>query len=338
MSKKVSKVNDVMGTIHVDAYLTDFSVGYMQESTNFIAAAASSLITVLKESDKYVIYPRGYFWRDEAQVRPLGGRPVQVAYKVESGQYLAEEWALEHTVDDRQRRNADAPINLDENATKLLTGKQMIRADRIWVQNFFRTGVWAMEDIGGTDFVPFNDAASEPIAVIDERKDMIAQATGMLPNTLVLGVNVKRALRSNPDIIDRIKYTQRGIADNAILASLFEVDRVLVARAVYNAAMEKMPGDDSDADADFQFIADPNAMLLAYIDPSPGIDSPTAIARFSWTGLVPGSTNDMGGVIERGRDERAHSDWFQDRQAYDLKKVSDDLAVFFSNAVIPVSN
>lgn len=338
---KLQKNADIAGTIHVDQWLTNYSVGYMQDSTNFIAAAASSLVPVTKESNKYAIYPRGYFFRDEVERRPLGGRPVQVNYKVEEGTYLAEEWAIEYAVDDRTRANADNQVPVDENATRLLTGKQMIRADRIWCQKFFTAGVWAQEEIGGTDFTPFNDASSDPIGVIDTQKDVIAQQTGMMPNVLIMGVNVKRALRSNPDIIDRIKYTQRGIADNAILAALFEVDRLIVARAIYNAAMERLPGlstERSDDAADFNFIADPNAMLLAYIDPNPSLDSPTAIARFSWTGLIPGMTNDMGGVIERGRDDRAHSDWFQDRQAFDLRQISSELAVFFRAATIPVSN
>ncbi len=326
----LAKVNDLSGALHIDQYLTTFSESYQQDSANFVAAAASSLIPVTKESNKYVVYPRGYFWRDEAQIRPLGGRPVQVSYKVDSGQYLAEEWALEHTIDDRQRQNTDAPIRLDENATKLLTGKQMIRADRLWCQNFFTTGKWDMEATGGMDFTPFNDVASTPLAVVDDYRENIAAATGMMPNTLVLGSAVKKALRNNPDILDRIKYTQRGSITNDILAALFEVDKVVVARSVYNSAAE-------GAEDNINFIADPNAMLLAYIDPNPGLDSPTAIANFAWTSLVAGA-NDFGGVIERGRDDRAHSDYFQSRQAFDLKQVSVDLAVFFGNAVIPVSN
>lgn len=326
---KITKA-DVQGTLHVDSYLTNFSQAFIQAPNAFVSTVAASNIPVLKASDKFVIYPPGYFWRDEAEVRPLGGRPVQVGYKVLSDNYNAEEWALEHTVDDRQRANVDAPIRLDQNATNLLTGKQLIRQDRMWAQKFFTTGVWTHETSGLTDFVPFNDAASDPIAVIDEQKDVMAQATGMMPNTLVMGAAVKRALRSNADISDRIKYTGIGVADNAKLAELFEVANVRVARTVYNAAAE-------GATDDFQFISDPNAMLLAYIDPNPGLDSPTAIARFAWTGLIPGAANQFGGVMERGRDERAHSDWFQNRTAYDQRQVSSDLAVFFAHATVPVS-
>jgi len=329
--RQVGKVNDLQGTFHIDHWLTNFGVQFRQDSRNFVAGRASTPVPVNHESDKYVIYPRGYFWRDEAEVRPLGGRPVQVSYKTETGNYLAEEWALEHTIDDRQRRNADSIFTLDETGTRLLEGKQMIREDRIWATEFFQTGVWTHDYQGGQHFTPFNDAASTPIEQIDEYKTNMARSTGFMPNTLVMGANVHTALRSNADIVDRIKYTQRGIATPEILAQLFEVDQVLTARGVYNAAAE-------GATDDMEFIVDENAMWLGYIEPTPSMDSPTAIARFGWTGLFPGQTSESGGVILRGRDDRATSDWIQSRNAYDYKVVSADLGIFLEYANSPDSN
>lgn len=330
--KNSPTATNIEGALHVDRYLTNFSVGYVQDAKNFVAQRASSVVPVQKQTDIYVVYERGYFWRDEAVPRPLGGRPAQVGYKISSGSYNAIEYALEHIVDDRQRANADEPIRLEENATTLLTQKQLIKQDRIWSQRFFTTGVWTYElqgvnaSVGPNTFLNFNDASSTPIEVIDEQKDSIAKRTGFMPNCLVLGAAVKRALRTHPDISDRIKYTQTGIADDDILATLFEVDRVITARSVYNAAAE-------GSTDDFTFIADERAMLLAYIDPSPALDSPTAISNFAWTGLIPGETNAIGGVMERGRDDRAHSDFFQNRMAWDLQRVAADLAVFFNEAV-----
>ena len=332
VSKNSPTATNIEGALHVDRYLTNFSVAFVQDEANFVAQRASSQIPVLKQTDLYVTYDRGYFWRDEVQPRPLGGRPQQAGYKVSSGTYTAIEYGLEHTVDDRQRSNADDPIRLDENATTLLTQKNMIKQDRMWCQRFFATGIWAVDYLGGTStpgtnqFLNFNDPASTPIDVIDAAKERIMRNTGYRPNTLVLGSAVKRVLRSHPDITDRIKYTQTGVADDGILASLFEVDNLVVARSVYNSAAE-------GATDSFQFIADEESMLLCYIDPNPALDSPTAIATFSWTGLVPGFTNQLGGVIERGREARAHSDFFQGRMAWDMRVVSSDLGVFFSKAV-----
>lgn len=325
--------SNIQGTIHVDRYLTNFSVQFVQDRGNFVSQRAATVIPVLKQTDTYVVYPRGYFWRDEAANRPLGGRPRQVGYKVDSGSYNAQEYALEHVVDDRQYANVDDPINLDENATRLLTGKMMIKQERIWATNFFTTGKWTKQVSGvvstpieGTSFLRWGDSLSDPIGDIDYYKDYMHSLTGFMPNTLVLGAAVKRTLRTHPDIADRIKYTQVGIADEDILGSLFEIPNLMVARGIYNSA------DEGAADA-FQYIVDTNGLLLAYIETNPSLDSPTAIANFAWTGLLPGATNAIGGVMERGRDDRAHSNWFQNRMAFDLAQVSADLGIWFSNAV-----
>jgi hypothetical protein len=333
------KVNDIAGIQNPNEYLTNYSYALQTDSAIFVAGVASSTVPVVNEAGKYNVFPVGYFWRDEAQVRPLGGRPVQVGYAIEEGSYSAEEWALEHTVDDRQRRNARNQVNLDENATRLLTNKQMIRADRLWVQKFFNDAAWGMKvsgvaadpDAGADQFLQWGDGASTPLQDIEDWKERIRMATGMEPNTLVLGSNVRKALKNHPEIVDRIKYTSSAAITNDTMASMFEVDNVRVARALYNAAEERMPNDQRGG-VNLQYIADPNAALLAYIDPNPTIDSPTAIANFTWTGLVPGQTSDMGGVMSRGRDDRAYTDYFHNRQAYALAKVSDDLAVFVKGA------
>ena len=323
---------NIEGTLHVDRYLTGFSVNYVQDKGVFVAQMAASVIPVLKQTDKFVVYDRGYFWRDESKPRPLGGRPDLVGYKLSAGSYSATEYALEHVVDDRQRANVDDSIRLDENATTLLTQKQMIKQDRTWAANFFVTGVWSSEETGvvssaGTNqFIQWDDATSDPIGDIDKQKDRVHEATGFMPNCLIMGSKVKRILRSHPDIADRIKYTQTGIADEAILAALFDIDHVMVARSIYNSANE-------GATDDFNYIVDERSALLVYIEMNPGLDSPTGIANFAWTGLIPGETNAMGGVMERGRDDRAHSDYFQSRMAWDLQLVASDLGCFLLNAV-----
>jgi hypothetical protein len=324
---------NIQGTIHVDRYLTNYSVQYVQDAASFVSQKAATVIPVLKQTDSYVVYPRGYFWRDEAAFRPLGGRPRQVGYAVDEGSYSAKEYALEHVVDDRQYANVDDPINLDENATRLLTGKMMIKQERLWATNFFSTGKWTKEvtavvstPVDGTSVLRWSDAASDPIGDIDYYKDYMHSQTGFMPNTLVLGARVKRKLRTHPDIADRIKYTQVGIGDEGVLGSLFEIPNVMVARGIYNAA-------DEGAADNLQYIVDTNGFWLGYIEQNPSLDSPTAIANFAWTGLIPGATNAIGGVMERGRDDRAHSNWFQSRMAFDIKQVSPDLGVWFNNVV-----
>lgn len=320
------------GTYHIDRYLTDYSLSWSQDQMNFIGRRAASVLPVTQESNKYPEYDRGFFWRDEYKRRPLGGRPVQTSKKINEKSYSCEEWGLEDTIDDRQRANTDAPINLEEGTTEGLTQKAMIRMDRIWATNFFTTGVWTTlrqgtaSTPGSNQFLQFDDANSDPIGVVDEAKDAMFQLTGFMPNTLVMGAGVRRTLRSHADIADRIKYVGVGLADEAKLQELFDVPNVMTARGLYNTAEEG--GTD-----DFQYIIDEYGMWMGYIEPAPALNKPTAIMTFAWTGLIPGATNAMGGVVERGRDDRAHSDWFQGRMAFDTKLVSADLGVFFQTTV-----
>jgi hypothetical protein len=319
------------GTLHNDRYLTNFSEMFMQEERAFAASRVATNIPVLKESDKFVKYPRGYFWRDEVKVRPLGGRPVQASYATEPDNYNCEEWALEATLDDRLRANADEPINLEENATVLLTQKQMIRAERLWSGVCWGTGIWTNDYVGGADFAQFSDPNSDPIRVIEEKSKLMMSQAAKRPNRLVVGANVDTELRNHPDILDRIKYTQRGIVTDELLAALFGVEEYACLTSVYETAAE-------GATSDIDWINNPDAMLLCYVAPQAGLNTPTAVARFSWTGLVPGATNKLGGVISRGREDRAKSDWFQSANAFAYKKVSADLGIFFSGAVSPPSN
>lgn len=323
---------NIQGNTHIDKYLTNYSVSFMQEASNFIANAASSQIPVSNQSDLYAIYDKGYFFRDELEARPLGGRPTQVGYKISQGTYAATEYAAEHVVDDRQRANVDSPISLDQNATRLLTSKAMINRDRKWATSFFKSGVWGLDLTGvssspsSNQFLQFDQSGSNPIGVIDVYKDYIWQRTGMKPNTLVLGSKVRRVLRTNADIVDRIKYTRVGLAEEDLLASLFDVERVVTPMSIYNSAME-------GATDSFQFIVPETGMWMGYVERNPTLDSPTAIASFNWTGLLGGAANELGGVITRGRDDRAYSDYFHIRSAYDLRAISTELGIWFGSAV-----
>src|SRR5436190_19619182 len=109
--------------VHVDRYLTNMAIKYGQESDVWIADKIFPNLPVTKKSDLYVKFPKGYFLRDEMEVRPLGGRPRATGFEIEHDTYNCEEEALEHKIDDRVRVNADQPIEPDLRGMELLTEK-----------------------------------------------------------------------------------------------------------------------------------------------------------------------------------------------------------------------
>src|SRR3954465_7897357 len=102
--------------LHVDSYLTDLSVSWSQKSDQFIADKVFPVVPVAQQSDLYAVYDKGFFYRDEMRVRPLGGRPNKAGYAISNQTYRCEEWALEHAIDDRTRSNADKPLDPDRAA------------------------------------------------------------------------------------------------------------------------------------------------------------------------------------------------------------------------------
>lgn len=322
------------GDFHVDAWLTNFSEMYVQDAMHFVSRSCATNVPVNNASDIYAEYPRGYFWRDNAKVRPFGGKPAEVSLKVKKKTYSAEEWALAHPIDDRQRANTNAPGDLDENGALLLMQQLMIRREVDWAESFFASGIWSADYLGGTDFTQFDDANSTPIEDVDTYKLEVLRRTGFRVNKIVLGARVWKKLRSNADIADRIKHTGIGVASTATLAELFDVESVVVAEGVYNIAPELNPEEDDNLDT--QFIVDENSMWMGHIAPTAALNTPTAISSFNWTGLI-GGANEFGGVIESFREDRAYSDYIHGRMAYDLKQVSADLGVFMKNAVAPDS-
>ena len=80
-----------------------------------------------------------------------------------------------------------------------------------------------------------------------------------------------------------------------------------------------------------QFIGDPNAFLLTYAPNTPAIDEPSAGYIFTWDML--GNGQYMPIMNYPDPDPGKHVEWIEGLMATDMKKTSDDLAVFFKNAV-----
>ena len=329
---RVQKDQPTPGDLHIDQFLTNLSVGWAQDPSKFIAGNVFPIVPVQKQSDKYAIWDKGFFYRDEVAPRPLGGRPNTVGAKVGAGTYLCEEEGLEYAIDDRTRANADAPLDPDRTGANLLTTQEMIHRDREWCAGYFKKETWgtdmkgAASSPGAGEFLQLDQTGAEPVDFIDEIRDEVAGGTGYEPNVLVLGRDVFRKLKNNPELKDRIKYTQRGVLTAELLAQLFEVDKVLVPGGVVNSAKE-------GAEDDIDFIVPRKDALLVYAAKEPSIEQPSGGYGFAWTGLLPGLDNAYGGVIERGRESLAHSDILQIRSAYDQNLVAPELGVFLEGVV-----
>lgn len=320
-----------MQNAHIDRALTNISVAYMQDASAFIADKVFPIVPVKRQSDVFYIYDKGDFMRDEAQVRGAATESAGGDYGVEaSSPYYCRKQAFHKDVTPEERVNYDEPLNADTDAVDFITQKMLIRREMEWATKFFKDGIWGTEIEGAASAatgktVYWDNATSDPIKDITSASVKMASQTGYKPNTLVLSPFVFNALKNHEDILDRIKYTQRGIVTQDLLATLFEVEKVYVAWSVVNSSAK-------NATDNVDFIMGKHA-LLCYSNPRPALRKPSAGYIFAWTGLEGAGAYgnrmvrlpmDMLGIgTER----------IEGEIAFDAKQVCSDLGVFFKDIV-----
>jgi hypothetical protein len=310
--------------VHVDAILTNISIAYIQKASNFISQKVFPVVPVDKQSDKYFKYNKQDWFRDEAELRADATESAGSGYGLSTDFYQASVYAFHKDIGDQVRENTDNPLDPDRDATQFVTQRMMLRQEIQWASDYFKTGVWATDVTGGTNFTQWSDyAGSDPIEDIELGKATILSTTGFEPNTLVLGYAVFRKLKNHPDIIDRIKWTNSDVVTEQLLAKYFDVDRVLVAKAIKNTAAEGVT-------ASYSFVHT-NSAWLGYVNPTPGILQPSAGYVFTWKGVSDGLGTNIG--ITRFRMQHLRADRVEAQIAWTNKIVATDLGYFFSSAV-----
>jgi hypothetical protein len=307
--------------VHVDSILTNISVAYMQRQQNFIASQVFPIGPVSKQSDKFYTYTKNDWFRDEAQRRADATESAGGGYNLSTDSYQADVYAFHKDIGDQTRANADAPINVDREATEFVTSRIALKMETQFVNSFFTSGVWA------TDSTPANlwsdYTSSDPLNDVENGKRQILSTTGFEPNTLVIGYDVFKTLKNHPDLVDRIKYTSSQVLTSDLMASLFDIPRVLVSKAVKATNAEGATGA-------YDFTAGKNA-LLCYSAPSAGLLQPSAGYVMSWTGVSQGLGATVG--TSRIRMEQFKADRIEAEVAFDMKVIGADLGYFFSSVV-----
>ena len=321
--------------VHVDRPLTNISIAYIQEAKDFIADKVFPIVPVMKQSDRYFVYTKDYWFRTGAQKRAPSTESAGSGFHIDNTpSYFADVWAVHMDVSDQTRSDEDQPIDLDRDATIFVTQQLILRREIQFMAQYMVASLWQGYKVSGTatDFNPtsspfsgqWDSSTSNPMKDVDILKSQIKSQTGYLPNTLVVSNDVFFALRDNPAVLDRIKYTQRGIVSEELLAALFGVEKFLVASAVLNSSPEGASGSNPSGGS-FGFLS-VNSILLVYANPAPSILQPSAGYIFSWQGLFGAGA--QGNRIKNIRNELKESDRIEGEMAFAMKQVGLDLGVY----------
>lgn len=317
--------------LHVNVPLTNVSVAYMQSADSYIADKVFPKVPVKKQSDLYWKYSKSDWRRTDVARRAPSTETPGVGWNVNTDSYFAHVYGVHKDIDDQLRANADSNFLLDRDSTEFVTNQLLLKRDIDWASTYFTTGVWDNNYDGDSDFTKWSDAASDPISQVAQYVIDFRKKTGFAPNIMVLGAEVMKALKNHPDIIDRIKYTQRGIVTEDLIATMFGVNEIYTSYASKATGPQKPDAKAQDAAATYEFINNAKSALLLYAPSTPSLMTPSAGYTFTWNGYLGGNTEGI--KIKRFRMEHTASDRIEAEMTYDMKVVAPDLGVYLADVV-----
>jgi hypothetical protein len=321
----------VGGDLHVDQVLTNFSVAWSQSTNDFISSKVFPRLPVDKRTDRYRVYNR-------AQMRSVGGvfkrapgtESRGIGWTSTHETYHVDPYAVHVDLDDQTLAEADDPLKLPRQATSLITQRLLLSKELDWHEKFFKPGVWDNEP---TPAEMWDDAASDPISEVGHWVDQFALQNAKAPNVMIIGVDVWRALRNHPDLVDRIKYTQRGLVTADLIGAAFEIPTILVSRASWVPDYEERGSakEDNDNAPDFRYITNPKGILLTYSTDTPQDMEPLAGLSITWKGYFAG--NSQGIRIKRFRQEAIESDRIEGMITYEHRQVAPSMGLYVDQLV-----
>lgn len=317
--------------VHIDQPLSNLTLAYVQEQTNFIADKVFPTVGVQKQSDKYYIYNRANLNRS-GDVKKLAPRTEvnRIGMSISDDAYFADVFGLGMDFDEQTLANEDAVLDIRSAGATTLVNRLLIHREEQFADNFFSTGIWGTEETLSTKWSDYTN--STPIVNVTEaRREMQLKSGGFKPNTMVVGKEVRDILINHPDILARLNggatVANTALITDAKLAEIFEVENFYVMEAVKNTAVEGLA--ESNA-----FIGGKNA-LLVHTPATAGLMTPAAGLTFAWNN-IPGANN-LGITVESFSDDALKrqqvAEHIQVKMSYEMKVVGADLGYFF-NAVI----
>ncbi len=323
------------GQVHVNVPLTNISVAYQQDATNFIADQIFPMVPVDKQGNLYYEYLLEDWIRITAEERAPGTESAGGGWDLTNHPYFCRLFSIHKDIDDQTAQNADSVFNLDRDATQWVTHQLLLKREADFISNYLSPGVWGQDFTGGDasgaySGLMWDNVNASPITDVLNAKLIIGQLTGYPPNVLALGPVTFVRLLNSPEIINRVKFSGSGFPTAAVLAQAFGVDKIVVSSAIYNPAPITATPTQNNNLTSAEYIWGKSA-FLGYAAPAPGLLQPSGGYIFTWDGLLGAGA--YGTRIKRFRMENIESNRVEGESAYDMHLVGKNLGAYWNDIV-----
>lgn len=319
------------GKVHIDSALSNISVGY--SNNEFISEQVFPVVPVDKDSDAYYKSGKERFRaRDDMRAPGTEAKPSRMVLSDDS--YRCDGHALSDSVP-REKTNAqDASLNLLADTTDYLTEQVALRQEVNLVSRI-TTDMTAGSRVSSLTSVPWNNDANDPVAKIMTEIDTIAKLCGKRPNTLALSAAVFTAMALNAKVrglLGGATDIRQTVVTPEQLAAALQLDRVLIASAVYDTAAEGQS-------ASLAYVWGALALLF-YRPASPGLKTISLGYTFHWRralATVDGTATGVNGIgsqfVRRYFDDKKIADVVEVHKYYAQKTVVPEAGTLFTNCL-----
>jgi hypothetical protein len=303
--------------IHQDVVLTNISLALSNDKA-LVAPQIWPVVPVKKDSDIFYVYDKSNLRVEETRWAPKTSAK-EINWNVTHEGYKTERHALAELVEDDEKANQDSPIDVMADSASIIAEKLMIRREKRLAAVLLASGTYgAGADVNiavAERWDNYTSATSDPSVDVASARAKINSMTGKSPNVMVLPRMVYEKAREHPKVLERIKYTQIGVITPDLLATLWDIPKIIVAGGIENTALE--------GQSDVLSYIWGKQIFFGYVAPRPGLK------QLSWGYHIQSQAM----LTDRWRDEERKGDVI--RTSYkDVPKLVSQGAGYIARTVI----
>ena len=301
-----------VGAVHQNTPLSQLVLGY-DISQMFIADQVIPPLPVNYESDLYYRFDKSPWFRREETRTPDRESAREVQFSFDSATYSADRFALATSISDRERRNSDDQLRLEETSLQFI--KQLLMLDtEIRAAALLTKANTSGVTLAGAE--QWDNASYTPPSTnqsierrFDTAKEAVRQATGgFLPNTVIIPSATAKVMKRDAIIRDLIKYTTNALVNGDLPDTLWGL-KVIIPGTVYTTSNEGV----AEGSITYTDIWGKDVRIL-YVPPVPAIRIPATAYQFR---VASENFN-----VYEWREERTRCDYYEVGVLQDMRLTS----------------
>lgn len=297
--------------------LTSAAVKFMHNANEFAGRALFPTFFTNEQAAQYYVFDRENALNIPTDIQRAPGTAYKRSVmKLSDDSFSCKEYGHEEPVDDVEKAKYASALDADRASVARSTNIIMVNHE-IRCYNL-ATGAGVTSSSPSTKW---DQASADPIGDVDAAREVIHDSCGMDANTMIISRDVFNVLKELDVIVDKIKYTQKGIVTADLLAPIFNVEKVIVAGVVRNSAAEGQTVSPAKIWGD--------SVVLAHVNSAQDLKAPNFGRTFNWVKM---SGRD-GVQVKTYRDEPINSDVHRAAQYCDEKLVGAECGYHLSNVL-----